>query len=88
MIRVPTLHLRNVPGPLYERLRKVAKWNGRSMNAEAVALLEEAVERNERAVTVTEELRRLAAEINLPPDAPTPEELIREGRDERTRRLL
>ncbi len=80
---MPTLHLRNVPATVYERLRRRAKQNGRSMNAEAVALLEEAVERERRSGTITEELRRLAREINLPPDAPKPEEIIRQDRDSR-----
>jgi plasmid stability protein len=78
---VPTLHLRNVPVELYERLRRRAKQNGRSMNAEAVALLEEVVDRKDRTGTITDELRRLAYQINLPEDAPKPEELIREIRD-------
>ncbi len=76
-----TLHLRNVPTRVYERLRRRAKQNGRSMNAEAVALLEEVVERDARAATITDELRRLAYEINLPDDAAKPEEIIREMRD-------
>jgi plasmid stability protein len=80
---VPTLHLRNVPTMVYESLRERAKRNGRSMNAEAVALLEEAIERRQQKTTITEQLRRLAHEINLPPDAPTPEEIIREDRDRR-----
>jgi plasmid stability protein len=81
MRRVPTLHLRNVPTTVYEQLRRRAKQNGRSMNAEALVLLEEAVEREQRAATITDELRRLAYEINLPDDAPKPEEIIREIRD-------
>jgi hypothetical protein len=36
-----TLHVRNVPDPLYERLREHAEANGRSIGAEAVQLLEE-----------------------------------------------
>ena len=87
MSYVPTLHLRNVPTKVYDGLRRRAKQNGRSMNAEAVALLEEAIDREQRRGTITDELRRLAEEINLPPDAPKPEEIIREARDERDRRF-
>ena len=76
-----TLHLRNVPTNIYERLRRRAKQNGRSMNAEAVALLEDAVEREDRTGSITAELRRLANTINLPPDAPRAEEIIRQDRD-------
>jgi plasmid stability protein len=78
---MPTLHLRNVPTKIYERLRRRAKQNGRSMNAEAVALLEDAVEREDRTGSITAELRRLANTINLPPDAPRAEEIIRQDRE-------
>jgi plasmid stability protein len=81
MAAMPTLHLRNVPAGVYERLRRQAKQNGRSMNAEVIALLKEAVERKERASTITDELRRLAYKINLPEDAAKPEQIIREIRD-------
>jgi plasmid stability protein len=80
---MPTLHLRNVSMKLYQRLRRRAKRNGRSMNAEALALLEDALAREERAGTITKDLRRLAQEINLPADAPKPEEIIRQERDRR-----
>jgi hypothetical protein len=36
-----TLHVRNVPDDLYERLRRQAEGNGRSIGAEAVQLLDE-----------------------------------------------
>jgi hypothetical protein len=36
-----TLHVRNVPDALYERLRRQAEHNGRSIGAETVQLLEE-----------------------------------------------
>jgi plasmid stability protein len=83
MRRVPTLHLRNVPATVYEGLRDRAKRNGRSMNAEAVALLAESVAREARAAPITDELRRLAREINRnrSPDAPAPEDFVREMRD-------
>jgi plasmid stability protein len=87
MSSVPTLHVRNVPANVYDGLRRRAKRNRRSMNAEAVALLEEALERERRRAPITESLRRLAEEINLPPDAPRPEEIIREARDERAGRF-
>ncbi len=82
-MNVPTLHLRNVPAHVYDELRKRAKRHGRSMNAEAVALLEGAVERDRRSAEITERLRRHALAIDLPPDAPKPEEIIRHDRDTR-----
>jgi plasmid stability protein len=87
MRRVPTLHLRNVPPKLYESLQRRAKRNGRSMNAEALVLLEDAVERDRRATSVTEELRRRGREIKRPAGAPPPEQVIRELRDARPRGL-
>lgn len=83
MRRVPTLHLRNVPATVYEGLRDRAKRNGRSMNAEAVALLAESVAREARAAPIADELRRLAREINRnrSPAAPAPEDIVREMRD-------
>jgi plasmid stability protein len=37
---MPILHIRNVPGELYERVRTRAATNGRSITAETIALLE------------------------------------------------
>jgi plasmid stability protein len=42
---VPALHVRNVPEPLYEKLRARAEREGRSINGEAIAILEEALAR-------------------------------------------
>jgi plasmid stability protein len=83
MADMATLHLRNVPEAVYAGLRRRAKQHGRSMNAEAVALLAEAIELEHREGSITDELRRIAFEINLPPDAPKPEEIIRQDRDSR-----
>ena len=83
MRNMPTLYLRNVPTKVYESLRRRAKQNGRSMNAEAVALLVDALDRERRTGSITDELRRIAHEINLPADAPKPEEIIRQERDSR-----
>jgi plasmid stability protein len=87
MRRMPTLHLRNVPTNVYETLKARASRNGRSLNAEVIRVLEEIVEQEQRSTSITEELRRLAEEINLPPEATKPEDIIREARDERARRF-
>jgi plasmid stability protein len=42
---VPALHVRNVPQPLYEKLRERAAREGRSINGEAIAILDEALSR-------------------------------------------
>jgi plasmid stability protein len=87
MADVPTLHVRNVPGALYEALRERAGRSRRSLNAEVIDLLEKSLEReleSERLIAQLEEFRRewLASD-----DAPTPEEMIRAGREERDRRI-
>jgi plasmid stability protein len=76
-----TLHVRNVPEEVYESLRERARRNGRSINAEAIAVLQDAAARDSSATPITDALRDLARRINLPPDAPRPEEIIRELRD-------
>jgi plasmid stability protein len=78
---MPTIHVRNVPEPVYEALRTRAKRNGRSLNAEVVAALARDVGRDSSHLTVTERMEALARRIELPPDAPRPEDLIRELRD-------
>jgi plasmid stability protein len=87
MISVPTLHIRNVPSTVYEALQERARRNGRSLNAEVVHALSAEVEAGAREGRITRRLRELARQYPLSPNAPTPEQLIREGRDERDRRL-
>ncbi|HSP72311.1 MAG TPA: Clp protease N-terminal domain-containing protein, partial [Gaiellaceae bacterium] len=45
-----TLHVRNVPEPLYEALRRCAEENGRSIGAQAIALLNESLSTGRRGV--------------------------------------
>ncbi|MGZ4357974.1 MAG: FitA-like ribbon-helix-helix domain-containing protein [Gaiellaceae bacterium] len=78
-----TLYVRDVPEKLYKRLRVRARRNGRSLNAEVLELIDEAVLREVTSDEITDRLAELAAEIDLPPDAPRPEEIIREERDRR-----
>jgi len=80
---VATLYVRDVPEKLYKRLRARARRNGRSLNAEVLELIDEAVLRELTSDEFTDRLAELAAEIDLPPDAPRPEEIIREERDRR-----
>ena len=40
---MPTLTLRNIPDPIYEKLKALAQRNRRSLNSEAVQRLEESV---------------------------------------------
>jgi plasmid stability protein len=81
MSRVATLHVRNVPEPVYETLRERARLNGRSINAEALAILADVAARGRSATPITDSIRELAGRIELPSDAPRAEEVIREIRD-------
>ncbi len=83
MTAVATLYVRDVPEKLYKRLRARARRNGRSLNAEVLELIDEAVLRELTSDEITDRLAKLAAEIDLPPDAPRPEDVIREERDRR-----
>jgi plasmid stability protein len=83
MSEVPALHIRDVPSDVVEALRDRARSSGRSLNAELVALLAEEARRYRERGTLTRRLAEIAARVNLPPDAPRPEDLIREDRDSR-----
>ena len=76
-----TLYVRDVPERLYKSLRARARRNGRSLNAEVIEMLDKASLRDADAVEITARMRELARRINLPPDAPKPEDLIRWDRD-------
>jgi plasmid stability protein len=80
---VATLYVRDVPEKLYKRLRARARRNGRSLNAEVLELIDEAVLRELSSEEITDRLAELAAEIDLSPDAPRPEDIIREERNRR-----
>ena len=72
-------HLR-LRDELYERLRKRAGTEGRSINAEIVSILERDLARPDP----TEFLRKLdelRSRWTIPPDAPMPEDIIRADRD-------
>jgi plasmid stability protein len=81
MIEMPTLYVRNVPTKVYGRLQARARRAGRSLNAEALEILSAAAARDPHEKQIVDRLREIAREINLPPDAPKPEELIRQDRE-------
>lgn len=80
---MPALHIRNVPAEVIETLRRRAELNGRSLNAEALRALTESARREQRETPITKRLEEIARRVDLPPDAPRPEDLIREDRDSR-----
>jgi plasmid stability protein len=84
-----TLHVRNVPDELYERLKSLAEEDHRSLSAEVIDLLQEAAaagSRRSRTLAALAALHRIAVENGPQPDG-LAADLIREGRDERERDL-
>jgi plasmid stability protein len=76
-----TLHVRNVPEDVYEALRARAKSEGRSINAETIAVLREALRPSPE--DLLEQIRSLRARTTLPTGRFAPERIIREDRDAR-----
>ncbi len=78
-----TLDVNDVPEELYKQLCARARRNGRSLNAEVLEIIDEVVLRELSSAEITDRLAALAAEIDLPVDAPKPEEILREERNRR-----
>ena len=79
---MPTLHVRNVPADLYERLASNAEKQRRSLSAEVITLLTRALRNTERApeeirASIAERCRFSPAAVGAP-DSTT---LLREDRD-------
>lgn len=72
---MPTLTLRNIPEPIYERLKARAAHHRRSLNGEMLTLLEEALLPR---TTEGDPYLALAEEAHARVPAPLPD-LIREG---------
>jgi len=78
-----TIHVRNVPDDLYERIRKLADRSHRSLGAEVITLLEAGIRRD------PDEQRSLFEKIRQEREAlerehgtfPSSVEIIREDRD-------
>ena len=82
MRRVPTLYIRNVPPEVYEALKSRAQRKGRSVNAEALAILALVAEREVAAeVPLRDRIQRAAREIDIGDDATDMVTLLRRARD-------
>lgn len=78
-----TLHVRNVPEELYTKLQRVAEEENRSLTAEVIALLEDAVRQRQLRQSAGETLqrvRRRTQKVKLPKGWVDSVELIREDR--------
>ena len=84
---MPTLQIRDLPQDLYDRLRDTARQERRSLAQQATVLLYRAlgIEPSSFVLRRRALLDRIrsAARTPLPQPHPSPEELIRQDRDER-----
>ncbi len=76
------LHVRNVPDALYERLRRRAEAERRSLSAEAIILLSRALDEEEQAPKVTlDAIRRRRFFDPVKIGAPDSTTLLRQDRE-------
>lgn len=82
---MPELHVRNLSRELHERLREQAIADGRSMSAEAIVLLQQALQsvgdQPARQRAAIERLREIRRRSWLPEEVSPAEQLVREDRD-------
>ena len=79
---MPTLHVRNVPETLYDRLRQRAQERNRSISAEVVMLLDSALEESEDTQTeLLDSIRRRRFFNPAAAGAPDSTTLLREDRE-------
>jgi plasmid stability protein len=76
-----TLHVRSVPDNLYNRLQQLAQSRNRSLSAQVITLLEQALEieeRRKRQAKVLSSIQR--RRFKAPKNAPSSLELLKEDR--------
>jgi len=78
---INTLHVRSIPDDLYQRLQQLAKTRNRSLSAQVVEMLSQALEdeelRMKQAAILTSIRRR---RFTLPEKSPISVEILREDR--------
>lgn len=80
---MPTLHVRNIPEPLYHRLRQRADSQNRSLSAEVVMLLDFALEQSDdEQAELLDSIRRRRFFNPAAAGAPDSTTLLREDRDQ------
>lgn len=79
---MPTLHVRNVPEPLYERLRLRAHEQNRSLSAEVISILDRALQDDASSQeTLLAEIRRRRSYSPAQAGAPDTTVMLREARN-------
>ena len=76
-----TLHVRNVPDALYERLRCRAKLQNRSLSAEVISLLDRALDETVDQAAVLARIQRRRSFAPAAVGAPNSTSLLREDRE-------
>ena len=76
------LHVRSVPDDLYQRLQTLAKTRSRSLSAQVVEMLSQALEEEERRLSQTGALKSIRRRRFTPPaESPTSLDLLHEDRN-------
>ena len=76
-----TLHVRSVPDDIYQRIRLMANMKNRSLSAQVITLLSQALEAEERRVEQAKVLRSIQRRrFKAPQNAPSSLKLLREDR--------
>jgi hypothetical protein len=78
---MPTLHVRSVPEDLYVRVQQLAQSSSRSLSAQVVTMLYEALDQEERRRAQGKALQAIRRRRFAPPDhTPNSTDLLREDR--------
>lgn len=76
-----TLHVRSVPDDLYQRIQVMASAKNRSLSAQVITLLSQAIELEERRMKQAKVLNSIQRRrFKAPKNAPSSLELLREDR--------
>lgn len=76
-----TLHVRSVPEDLYNRLQSLANAQNRSLSAQVITMLAQAIENEERGKKQAKTLASIQRRrFKAPKNAPSTLELLREDR--------
>lgn len=77
-----TLHVRSVPDDLYQQLQQLAQTRNRSLSAQVITMLSQAVEDEKRRQKQEKVLASIRRRRFTPPEkSPSSEYLLREDRD-------
>jgi len=76
-----TLHIRSVPDDLYQRIQVMANAQNRSLSAQVITLLSQAIELEERRIKQAKVLNSIQRRrFKAPKNAPSSLDLLREDR--------